>query len=78
MGWLSGVLAEAREIVRPQCLAHPGEHVHHVVGVRGVMADRGEDEPAVALDEGIPGSVGVPGLEPGYPGFHGGGSRGRI
>ena len=40
-----------------QGLAHPGEDVHHVVVVLGVVPDRREDQPAVPFEEPVPGGL---------------------
>ena len=68
---------EAGEVVVAQGLAHSCEHVHDFVGLGGVVADRAEDETAVALDEEIPSSFGITRLERSDPGFHHGPSGPR-
>src|SRR5712691_906654 len=66
---VGGAAAEPGEIVLAERLAHPCEDVHHVVGFRGIVADRAEDEAAVTLDEEIPGGLGIARFERGDPRF---------
>src|SRR4051812_3968657 len=70
MGAVGEIAAQASEIVRAQRLADEGEHVHDFVVLRRIVADRGEDETAVMLDEEIPCAVGIVVVEPGDPIAH--------
>lgn len=67
---VGGAAPQASEIILAEGFAHPGEDVHDVVVFGGVVADRPEDEAAVALDEEIPRGVGITCLERSDPGFH--------
>lgn len=51
---LRRVLPQAMEVVLPQSLADPREHIHDVVVVMDVVSDRNEDESSILTDELIP------------------------
>ena len=57
------------KIIFAQHFAHAGEHVHHVIRLAREVADRAEDQTAVALDEIIPSAFRVTCFERSDPRF---------
>jgi hypothetical protein len=57
VGWFSGVLAQAAQVLFAQCLAHVREDIHDVVVVFREVPDRGEDQTAIPLEEEVPRGV---------------------
>src|SRR5688572_19459324 len=71
MAWLVAVLAKAMQIVFAQGLADPGEDVHRVVRVAGIVVNRRKNQAAIARNEQVPGPVGIAAAQLHHPVIHG-------
>ena len=67
---LGGVGSEPPQVAFAQGLAHPREHVHHIIIVLGVVADGREHEAPIAVEKHVPRGVGPARLQLGRPAFH--------